>query len=288
MDVIINPAARRGKAKAIAETVLAELGRRSIAVDARYTDGPGHAADMARDLALSGAERVLCVGGDGTVSEVMSGVAGTETKVGVIPAGTGDDFARTLGLPKQPLPALETALGGRCRTLDIGYANDRAFVNAAGLGFDVAVLRAVLRYKRVVSGLAAYLLGVVDTLFHYRGVRIKLESADGDRSVHEALLVAVANGRFFGGGMCVAPPAIPDDGLFDVILVDRIPRWKVPFLLGFFVKGRHMGWAIVHHSHCREIRITASDSSLQLDGEIFSEQSVRFRLRPGAVRTIVG
>lgn len=288
MDVIINPVARRGKALTVAAYILKLLDERPAGCTAHYTSGPGDAAATARTLAESGAERVLCVGGDGTVSEVMAGLANTGTSLGIIPAGTGDDFARSLGIPAEPGAALETALGNRVRSVDIGYANDRAFVNVAGVGFDVAVLRATLRYKRVVSGLPAYLLGVIDTLFHYRGVKIEIETADGETTTHEALLAAVANGRYVGGGMCIAPEAIPDDGLFDIVLVDRVPRWKVPFLLGSFVKGRHIGWPFVHCSRCREIRIAASDASLQLDGEIFTEQSVAFRLSPGAVRLVVG
>lgn len=286
MHIIANPAARNGRGEKHLRLVTGALDEENITYTLSRTSNPGDAALIARKAADSGEDLVLCVGGDGTVSEVAAGLAGSATALGIIPAGTGDDFARYLGIPQNPLEALDIAASGVMRTVDAASANDRVFINVAGSGFDVAVLRQTLRYKKFFYGIIPYILGVLSAVFGYGQMRLTV-SRGGETISQKSLLLSVANGRYMGGGMCVAPTADADDGLFDVIYVDELARWKIPFLLAAFIKGKHMNWPVVHHFRCDEFTVTASDASLQLDGEIFEEQTVRYKILPGAVKVMV-
>lgn len=287
MQIIMNPTSRKGKAEKLIRLItgtLDELGTFEYTV--KPTSKPGEAAHIAKAAADSGEDLVLCIGGDGTVSEVAGGLTGSDTVLGIIPAGTGDDFARYLGIPSNPLAALDCALFGGTRTVDAALANDRVFINAAGSGFDVQVLKRTLHFKKVFHGLFAYILGVLSAVFGYRGMDIKIECGENVIET-KSLLLNVANGRYVGGGMCIAPTADASDGLFEVIYVDSINSLKIPFLLAAFIKGAHMSWGIVHHFKTDKLTITTSDSSLQLDGEILNARTVNYKILPHAIKVKV-
>ncbi|MCL2033715.1 MAG: diacylglycerol kinase family lipid kinase [Oscillospiraceae bacterium] len=282
MHVIANPQARMGKSAKITDIVTDELLKRGIPYTLDYTEDGAHAGGLAGKAVLSGEDFILCIGGDGTISNILPGIVGTNAVLGIIPAGTGNDFVRYLGLPSDPVKALDIALGGDVQKIDAGKANERYFINVAGSGFDVAVLRHTLRYKEKFSGLLPYVLGVLSAVFGFRHMKIKI--AHEDRVIHRnALLFNVSNGRYFGGGMRVAPTADASDGFFDVQYVDAIPRFKILFVLSAFIRGKHTGWPIVHGFKATELTVTASDRSLQLDGEIFEEETVHYKIFPGAV-----
>ncbi len=286
MRIIANPGSRRGRGEKHAAAIAAALLERDISHTLHMTRRPLHAAELAREAVLAGEELVLCVGGDGTVSEAASGLCGSETALGIIPAGTGDDFARYLKLPKGPLNALDVALHGRCRTVDLGQANGRVFINAAGSGLDVAVLRHTLFYKRFFHGLPAYMLGVLRAVLSFRPALLELSYSGGEVS-RKCLLVNVANGRYFGGGMMVAPEAEADDGLFDVHYVDELSRLKILFLLAGFVGGKYVRYRCTHHIRCDSLNVRFGDNSLQLDGEILSGGNVEYRLLRSALKVMV-
>jgi YegS/Rv2252/BmrU family lipid kinase len=267
----------------VAAAVTAELNRLGLEYTLHVTERPRHAEDIARQAAQNKEELLLCVGGDGTVSEAAAGLCGSSTALGIIPSGTGDDFARYLGVPKSPEQALETALYGGEREVDVGFANSRAFVNAAGSGFDVAVLGHTERYKKVCHSMPAYVLGVLRTVFSYPSTEAEI-CIDGKVLRQKCLMLSVANGRFIGGGMKVAPEADASDGLFDVQYIDDLPRWRIPFLLAAFVSGKHLRFPFVHSCRSETLTVTFGDASLQLDGEVFTEKTVRYTIKRAALR----
>lgn len=283
MYIITNPTSRKGRGEALTGLITAALDAKNEVYTLCRTSRSLHATQIAREAADMGEELVICIGGDGTVSEVAGGLAGTNTALGIIPAGTGNDFTRYLGIPKDPLEALEIALSGDTRAVDLGLANERVFINVAGSGFDVAVLHHTLFYKKIFHGLLAYVLGVLRTVFSFPQMDVTITHAGGTIR-QKALVVSVANGRYFGGGMCVAPYADAGDGLFDVQYVDELPRWRIPFLLAGFIKGNYIKWPVAHHFRCDSLTVTTSDSSLQLDGEICSGREVRYKLMPQAIK----
>jgi len=282
MYIIANPASRMGKSAGITDIVTSELLQRGIPYTLDYTEDGAHAGGLAQKAVSSGEGFILCIGGDGTVSHVLPGIVNTNAVLGIIPAGTGNDFARYLGLPHSPVEALQIALNGDIRKIDAGKANGYFFINAAGSGFDVAVLRHTLRYKERFSGLLPYVLGVLSAVFGFRHMKIEI-THEGGTIRQDALLVNVANGRYFGGGMCVSPMADASDGFFDVQYVDAISRFRIPVLLSAFIKGKHIGWPIVHCFKATELTVTTSDKSLQLDGEVSEDETVHYKIFPGAI-----
>ncbi len=286
MQIITNPTSRKGKSEKLTRIITQALDEKGIAYTLKFTTKALEATAIARKAADAGEDMVLCIGGDGTISEVAGGLTNSNTALGIIPAGTGDDFARFLGIPKDPRAALEVAISGKAMQFDAGLANGRVFINSAGSGFDVDVLNRTLFYKKIFHGLIAYIVGVFASVFTFRGMEITLTHNSKSIST-KALLVCVANGRYFGGGMCVAPNADATDGLFDVLYVDSIPNIRVPFLLAAFIKGKHMEWPIVHAFRCSELTVSTSDGSLQLDGEIYKQSHVLYRIMPKAVKIIV-
>lgn len=283
MYIITNPASRKRLGEAVTRIITDALDSKGLAYTLCRTSEMLQATEFAREAAAAGERLVLCIGGDGTVSEVAGGLAGTNISLGIIPAGTGNDFARYLKIPKDPLKALDIALFGDTKAVDLGLANDRVFINVAGSGFDVAVLRYTLFYKKMFHGLFAYVLGVLRAVFGFSQMDVTITRA-GSTIKQKALLVSVANGRYFGGGMCVAPYADADDGFFDVQYVDELPRWRIPILLASFINGSYIKWPIAHHFRCDELTVTTSDNSLQLDGEICAEHEVRYKLMPRAIK----
>ncbi len=266
LSMIINPIAGSGRAKKTAGEVLAVLAERHIPVHAYYTEYPLHATELARECVRRGDEKVLCIGGDGTAFEVANGLMGSKTALGILPAGTGNDFVRSLGIPKQPIEALDVLLAATPRTINVCQLNERIFLNICGAGFDVEVTVACEKAKRYVTGMLPYLYGVLHTLFTYKPIKLSIE-LDGQAQEREVLLIAVANGQYIGGGMHMAPMARVDDDLLDVVLIKPVPRWRIPFLLPKFIDGSFIRLTdIVEHTRCRTVRLHQPGMRMQLDG----------------------
>lgn len=278
---IVNPIAGSGHALKVEETLKDALEARGIAYEMLHTQRPGHATELAREAARHAAcEAVVAVGGDGTAFEVACGLMSTGIPLGIIPAGTGNDFVKTTGTPRQPLAALEAILHGKPRPVDLCSLNDRLFLNVCGTGFDVTVLDNTLAAKRYARGITPYLIGLVRAIFHYRPVHVRL-TVDGVASEADVLLCSVANGRYIGGGIPVCPAARIDDGKLDLVLADIVPRWKIPLYLPGLMLGRILRFGIAHHQLCERVEIRSPGMRLNVDGEIFSMDDAVFSVQPG-------
>lgn len=288
IHVIINPVAGNGRAARVGEEIVALLSARGVAHIAQNTQSPGHATALAEAAVAQGAETALAVGGDGTVLEVARGLAGTKTALGVIPAGTGNDVIKMLNVPgKTPLEALDFVLKTPPRPLDAGLAGSKLFLNICGMGFDVNVLEYALTAKRYVHGMLPYLWGVVRTILSGRPVRAMV-SPDGEPpALRNLLIFAIANGRFFGGGMEIAPLAVPDDGLLDIVMIDAMPRGRMVLQLPKLVSGRVMEIPGLTHIRCRRAAVTlpeaGGDLRINIDGEIVPMPDAVFEIQPGAL-----
>ncbi|MGI6161754.1 MAG: diacylglycerol/lipid kinase family protein [Christensenellales bacterium] len=281
---IVNPKAGRGRAlKYIArvETRLKELGE---PYEVLYSQHSGHSITLAQSLKTQKRAAVVAVGGDGTLVEVATGLAGSDCIMGVIPAGTGNDFSRTLGIPRDPELALDTVLNGKIIQSDMGLINGKDyFLNVAGLGFDVSVLKHSYKTNRIFKGMAAYFLAVLLALVNLKFPRVKITTPDGVIE-QEALMLAVANGRCFGGGMMVAPDARLDDGLFNVCLIRKLGRLSVLKLLPSFIKGSHLKNKYVTYFKCSRITAECTPvNQLNMDGELGGFTPVTFEVLPGHI-----
>lgn len=278
LTIIVNTVAGHGRALRVSKLVKASLQRQGIAHTFAYTQYPGHATELARACAEGGERRILCIGGDGTAFEVANGLLGSNVALGILPGGTGNDFARSLGLPKAPEAALAVLLQAPVRDVNVCHLNDQIFLNVCGAGFDVKVVVACNRAKRFIRGMLPYLYGVLHTIFTYQPIDFHIE-IDGEAQDQPLLLVSVANGQYIGGGMHIAPMARLDDDLLDIIMIKPVPRWRIPFLLpkfidGSFIKLEHL----VEHRRCRTVRITAPANQMQVDGEVCAIADARLSI----------
>lgn len=278
---IINPVAGNGFALRTKEKIRHVMEEKQLPYRFMDTAYPGHATVLARQAAQEGGcSGVIAVGGDGTAYEVACGLIHTQVPLGIIPAGTGNDFIKTVGIPGKPLEALEFILNHPARPVDVGGVNDRLFLNVCGTGFDVTVLDYTESAKKYCRGILPYLIGLVRAIFHYKPVHI-LYTADGETVERDALICSVANGRFIGGGIPICPDAAPDDGMLDLVLVDNRPRWQIPFYLPGLLMGKVLRFGITTHRRCREVRIVSQGMRLNVDGEIQQVDEVSFSIQPG-------
>ncbi len=276
IDVIINPVAGNGHAKKIGEKVMEVLTNRSIACKAYYTEAPGHATQLAAEAAQRGTDTVLAVGGDGTAYEVASGLVHTKTALGLIPAGTGNDFIKSIGVPKSPLEALDHILSHSPKLLDMGRINDKLFLNVCGTGFDVSVLEYSQKAKKLVRGMLPYLYGVIRTIFSFKPVNMRIV-VDEETTLNGTFLqCSVANGRYIGGGIPISPTSMVNDGLLDVVVLRSIPNWKMFSYLPGLLMGRVHSFSITSHYRCSSVYIDAPGMHLNVDGEILPISKVSF------------
>ena len=221
--VIVNPVSGGGKNKAIAEKIEKILSERGETMRLFPTECEGDGDRQVRQALESGCDAVVCVGGDGTLSEIVDAMANSQRTLYIVPSGTGNDFARAFGLPKDPIDAFVAQLDGEEAFIDCGSLNGRAFINVSGSGFDVEVLRKTEELKAVYPGEKAYTKAVLAVLGSYKAFESEISVDGGAFRAYQGTIVEVANGRYFGGGMLVAPKSSYMDGVFDVVLVDRVP-----------------------------------------------------------------
>lgn len=276
---IVNPFARRVMRSRLAHALEPAADGAKIV----FTKAAGDATRLARMAAADGFQTVVAVGGDGTVNEVLAGIAGSDVRLGVIPAGTMNVFARELGLPTSWQMALERIKTGREQALDLAWANGRPFVQLAGVGFDADVVENVTSEdKRALGALAYVVSGLEELGTHRQNLRVE---ADGIPAM-EGEWVLVGQGRFYGGPLALFPNANNADGLLDVIVVRRL---SIPFLiksallLPFKLHTRIHG---ASYFQTRSLRVSGG-ARLQLDGESFEKGDFEFRVTPKALRVVV-
>jgi diacylglycerol kinase (ATP) len=221
---IINPISGAGAdASAAARRsalVRSEAERRGMRAVIHVTERAGHARDLAAASAAARAELVIVWGGDGTLNEAGTALLGSDTTLGVVPAGSGNGLAAALGIPRDPRAALAVALSGATRTIDAGLMAGRAFFNIAGIGFDARVAKHFNQRAAGSRGALPYILLGIREGCRYRGRDYRLQLDDEARPLR-ALLIAFANGREYGMGARIAPAAELDDGLLDVMAVEE-------------------------------------------------------------------
>lgn len=284
LTFIVNPTAGNGFALKIEQMLKCEMDKRQLSCKFVHTNAPGHATELARAAGQAAeCSGVIAVGGDGTAFEVACGLMDSKIPMGIIPAGTGNDFIKTVGIPKKPMDALNFILTHEPRPVDVGGLNDRLFLNVCGTGFDVTVLDYTLAAKRYCRGLLPYLIGLIRGIIHYKPVHVRFV-ADGHTEERELLICSVANGQFFGGGIAICPDASADDGMLDLVIAEHKPRWQLPFLVPSLLMGRILKFNFTSHKRCKTVEIISKGMRLNVDGEILDMDVAKFTVMPGALR----
>jgi YegS/Rv2252/BmrU family lipid kinase len=288
LHLIWNPVAGNGAAMQAYQLVTDALAERGIPFTAMKTARAGHGTELGREAVAAGAEKVIVLGGDGTIREVACALMNTDVPLGIISCGTGNDIIRPLKIPKDPLAALDLALNGEVRRMDAAMANDLLYFNVAGFGFDVDVLQYVEIYKkRMKNGSLAYLRGLISAIAHLKSRKTTITWPGGSMEA-DVLIVAAGNGTHFGGGMMVTPKADPFDGLLDMCVIHGVKKKDALTLLPKFLKGEHLGTKFVTYFTATELTAVCEPSSLlDVDGDMIPGTPVTFKILPQALCVIV-
>lgn len=282
--IIYNPVSGKGIAEKLAKQMIRMIEERGETVMLFPTQGDGDGTRQARKALGSGCSEIVCIGGDGTLSEVVNVIAGNDATLYIVPTGTGNDFIRALGLPKDPMVAFCAQFDGEDATLDCGKINGRPFLNVAGSGFDVEVLRKTEALKAQYPGAKAYRKAVLSTLEKFNAFHAEISIDDEPFFPVRATIVEIANGQCIGGGMRVAPSAKPDDGLLDVVIVNKVPRWSVPFLFPLFIGGLHVHLPVTTVRRAKKVTLRAQGMVVEVDGQLAKMDEAKFEIMEGALR----
>lgn len=281
--VIVNPRSGRNSGAATASRAARVLGA-FWEVETAETAGPGDAERLAREAAARGMDLVMACGGDGTLSQCVNGLRGTGVACGIIPCGTGNDFARCAGVPLEPEAAAGYALRGSARPVDLLGVNggERFCLNVAGAGLDAAIAERMNRRRRATGGSAAYLPGIVAGILAFRPVYGRLR-VDAEEVIGDWTLVAFANARSYGAGIRIAPSAEFDDGLMDVVAVAGLSKLQLLRHLPLLLRGRHLGHPAVRCWKARRATFeTSPPAPVSVDGDVACRTPVALEVLPSA------
>ncbi|RBP67316.1 YegS/Rv2252/BmrU family lipid kinase [Alkalibaculum bacchi] len=284
---VLNPVAGKGKSIELMSIIKRICEKENVEYMIKLTPRVGGAEDTARWGIENNYKRIIAVGGDGTVNEVVNGIVGSKTVLGVVPAGSGNDFVRSIGDPKEPEQYILDTIHGKVKTIDLGMCNDRYFINMASIGLDTQVAIRTQKTKKYFSGSLAYLVSALLTIFSYKGWDLNIQI--DDQAFHaKTLLTAIANGKFYGGGVLPAPDAKLDDGYFDICHVKHMSKEKMFRVLPKYMKGKHRDIKEVQLVKGKEILITSDNPfPLNLDGEVSITNKAHFKLIEKGIDIIV-
>lgn len=287
INLIVSPRALRGKGGRLLERVRARLRAAGREVSLFLTQKKGEAGEIARQITAEGESTIVAMGGDGTLNDVLCGIVRLEAcRLGLIPAGTGNDFAAAAGIPRGAA-ALDLILGGEAVYTDyLEFGDGRRSLNIAGIGIDADILQRCERMK--VRGRIKYFLGLLSSLRHYRGNTIRLELNGTVREYH-SMIAAFCNGRQLGGGIPICPPAVLDDGKMDLVLVEYPDRRKILGALIKLMRGKVLSLPFAHHVLCERVSVVPSVPEMaQYDGELYPAERMDASIVTGKLRMFRG
>ncbi|MET8171502.1 YegS/Rv2252/BmrU family lipid kinase [Streptomyces clavifer] len=290
ITLFVNPTAGRGRGARAAQPAASALRDAGFSVRTVLGEDAGDALRRAREAVAGGTGALIAVGGDGMVSLALQAVAGTATPLGVVAVGTGNDFARALGLPvRDPAAAgrlaAEVLTAGTARGIDLGRVGGRWFGSVLASGFDSRVNDRGNRMRRV-AGRFTYDLAILAELAAFRPIPYRVRLDGGPVREIEATLIAVGNGSTYGGGMRICADAVMDDGLFDVTVVGDCSRTTLLRVFPRVYRGTHLGHPKVTVHRVASIELAAVDVTAYADGEPLGALPLTATCVPDAVRVL--
>jgi diacylglycerol kinase (ATP) len=291
--LILNPSSGTDKAPdflpSINQALRDRFGRMEIVMTTAARDAEDAAAQAARD----GCDRVFVAGGDGTLNEVVNGLMSEDAlgrvTIGLLPLGTGNDFARMLHLSEKPEEAMASLFDAREVRVDVGTLNGRAFVNTSGGGFISEVTQALDDRLKSIAGKLAFLIAGGQAVVDYEPVPVRIQADDRPAFDSTPHMFAVCNARQIGGGRLIAPHAEIDDGWLDVCLVEAMPLLEFVALLRKVADGSHLEDDRVRYFRVRSMEMTFERPvKVNTDGELLEAKTCSYRIAPGAARFLGG
>jgi len=294
---VLNPAAGRGAAARALDPIAREFHHQGWSVEVERTERPGHGAELAARAVQAGAQRIVAVGGDGTVHDVANGLLrhglggrGGDVALGVVPIGSGNDFAKLVGVYRHsPVRAVRRLVTAQTARFDAGLVCDEYFVNSVGFGFGPEVVR-VRNAMPGLSGFASYFVPVLRAFARFRPPRLEVR-ARGFAETGNMMMVEVCNGTTAGGSYRFAPDAQPGDGRLDVCLVRRVSLLRFLMAVPRVMRGTHATMREVALFQTRQVTIRSLDGPLLLhvDGELRQPDTheCAVRVEPGRLKVMV-
>ncbi len=294
--VIVNPMSASGTTRWKWLHIRHILNEMGLAFDYDYTEGTGHATDLAREAVAEGYDMVVAIGGDGTINEVVNGLVDfqnrSEVTLGIISSGTANSFARSIGISQDYRKACRQLSQAKGRDIDVGvveYTSDnrrarRLFLNVAGLGFDAATVEITKQQPQIIGGVLQYAFAVLATFATYRNKEVAL-TIDGTKLVKQVTSIIVSNGRYFAGSMLIAPDADLSDGSLDVTVIGDLDKLELVRGLASVYQGKHIAHPKVSMHKAARVEVQSSERMLlEADGELLGETTARFWVLPAALR----
>jgi diacylglycerol kinase (ATP) len=288
--VILNPAAGSAENTDVLRGKLERLGSCKIEATAQ----PGDAQKFAHRAIADGCDLIISAGGDGTLNEVVNGIAeqNSQSRVGILPLGTGNDFARSIGLPAKVDECLEIIAQGKTKAIDlVRVTSDRVryFVNVSAGGFSGVVDEKLTPEIKKSWGPLAYLRGAAAALPELRAYKTTIVFDDAETITLNLYNVIIANGRYVAGGIPVAPEAIVNDGVVDVFVIPEKPTAELAVLVAQVLLGKHTGSEAIVHRRAAKVAVNSSPGMwFNVDGELVGNEPALFEVMPSAMQFIVG
>lgn len=286
---IINPVAGKGRPLEL----ISEIKRIFHDLKEEYyievSEYPGHATEIVERYVKDDIYRVYSVGGDGTLNEVLNGIVGSNSCIAVIPGGSGNDFFRSIKSDKDEKDVLIRTIHGKEKEVDIAKVNGKYFINISSVGFDAETAYNAQKLKRFpfIGGGIAYTIAVFITIIKNKSYDVHI-TYDDKYYNGRILLTAIANGRYYGGGILPAPKAELNDGLLDICIIKALGRFKILTLFPKYIKGNHVNLKEVFLSKAGKIEIHCKkDIPLNIDGEVSKVRSAVFEIIPNGIKIII-
>jgi len=284
--ILLNPAAKRGQARRLLEPALKVFRQQHVHFDVRESQSSHHLMELARGACEEKPDLIVSAGGDGTLHYVLNGLFKSEIPLGLLPMGTGNDFAKGLGMPMDLHTAAAALLNGPVREIDLAQVGAAVYGCIAGVGFDSTVTRYANEHTRWLSGSLAYTWSLLCCMPEYRPQQLEI-IADGESFSEEVLFAVVGNNSSYGGGIQLAPRAKLNDGILDVCIVPYLSRLELLRWVPRAYRGEHLNHPRIKYLQARKITLRAT-SRMELfgDGEFLQELPATIEVIPRALRVI--
>lgn len=306
--IIVNPKSASGSTENRWARIAADWAQFYGAFNVDFTQHRGHAIELAKKAAEEGREFIVACGGDGTINEVANGImlSGKDTELGVLPMGTGGDFRRTLGMPSTIRRASEALKNGVTKKIDVGkvtFVNhedkteERYFLNIASVGLSASIIERVKTTGNLswlafnsLRGKASFAYSTMQEIINLKAKTVRVRFDDEPVKALQTIVFCVANARYFGGGMKIAPDAVIDDGLFNIVNIGDIGTGKIMLNAQKLYAGTHYSLDEVKHTTAKRIEVSAfgnEEIHLETDGELPGKLPAVFEILPSALKVRV-
>lgn len=286
--VLVNPVACRGARVSSLWQALDYLRSLGVRFDLNEAESPAQLTGAVRQAATQNYDLVIAAGGDGTAHAALQALVGTETALGILPFGNGNDFARNLGLPLDPFLACRLLAARPLRQIDLAHVSgpiDAYYAGVGGFGFDAAVNRKANEW-RLAAGPMLYVAAAVPVLLRFRPIVVEMRS-DGGNFAGEVMFVAVTNGGGYGGGLRITPEARMDDGWLDVAIVERTSKLDLLEAVPQLWRGTFVRKPFLRSWRARRVELLApAGADYFCDGEFLTRLPLRIEVRPQALRVV--